>query len=47
LSLEIDWEAMIEQIWRCTWRPRLSELRDTLGDCDRVSLEMQLEIEIG
>jgi len=38
-------EAVIEQVWRCTWRPRLSELRAALGGGDRASLEMHLEAD--
>ena len=44
--LTIYLEAVIELVWRCTWRPRLGELRDALGSRDRVSLEMHLEAEI-
>jgi len=36
-------EAEIERIWRCTWRPRLSELRDALGGHDQSRLEEYLE----
>jgi len=46
LSLEMHWEAVIDRVWRCTWRPRLSELRDALGGRDRASLEMHLEAEV-
>jgi len=42
----MHFEAMIERVWRCTWRPRSSELRDALGGRDRASLEMQLETVI-
>jgi len=45
-SLEMHWEAVIERVWRCTWRPRWSELRDALGGRDRSSLEMHWEAEI-
>jgi len=38
--------AMIERVWRCNWRSRLSELRDALGGRDRVSLEMYLEAKV-
>jgi hypothetical protein len=31
-SLQMQLEAVIEQVWRCTWRPRSSELRDALGN---------------
>jgi len=34
---EIHCEAVIERVWRCTWRSRWSELRDALGGCDRAS----------
>jgi len=33
-SLAMYLEAVIERVKRCTWQPRLSELRDALGDCD-------------
>jgi len=42
----MHWEAVIERVWRCTWRARLSELTDALGGRDRVSLDMHLEAEI-
>jgi len=35
-------EAVIMQ----TWRPYVCEVVDTLGGCDRVSLEMHLEAVI-
>ena len=38
--------AVIERVWRCNWRLRLSELRDALGGRDRVSLEVHLETEV-
>jgi len=38
VNSEIHSEAVIERVWRCTWRPRSSELRE--------SLEMHLEAEI-
>jgi hypothetical protein len=31
-------EAMIERLWRCTWRPRSREFRDALGGRDRARL---------
>jgi hypothetical protein len=52
-------EAVIERVWRCTWRPSSSELRDAvggrdqvelrdaLGGCDRASWEMHLEAMVG
>jgi len=46
VNTEMHFEAAIECVWRCNWRPRLSELRDALGGHDRASLEMHLEAEI-
>ena len=43
MNSEIHWEAVVERVWRCTWRPRLSELRAALGGRDRSSLEMHWE----
>jgi hypothetical protein len=45
-SLTIYFEAVIKLVWRCTWRPRSSELKDALGGRDRSSLEMHLEAEV-
>jgi len=45
MALEIHLEAVIERVWRWTWRPRLSELRDALGGRVGASLEMYLETE--
>ena len=45
-SWTIYLEAVIDRVWRCTWRPIWSELRDALGGRDRASLEMHLETEI-
>jgi hypothetical protein len=42
----MHWEAMIESVWRCTWRLRSSELRDALGGVDHLRLKMHLEAEI-
>jgi hypothetical protein len=42
----IHWEAVIERVWRCTWRPGWSELRAALGGRDRSSLEMHVEPKI-
>ena len=42
----MHFEAVIERVWRCNWRPRLSELREALEGRDRASLDMQLEAEI-
>jgi hypothetical protein len=39
-------EAVIEGGWRCTWRPRSTELRAAHGGRDQESLEMHLEAEI-
>jgi len=45
-SLTIYLEAMIELVWRCTPRPRSSELRDALGGRDPVNWEMHSEAVI-
>jgi len=42
-SLEMQLEAMIERLWRCTWRPRSSEFGDALGGRNQGSLEMNLQ----
>jgi hypothetical protein len=39
-------EAVIERLWRCTWRPRSREFGDALGGRDRARLEMHLEAMI-
>jgi len=41
----MHWEAMIERVWRCNWRPRLSELRDALRGHDRASSDMHFDLE--
>jgi len=46
VNSEMHFEAVIERLWRCNWRWRLSELRDTLGGRDPASLEKHLEAEI-
>jgi hypothetical protein len=45
-SLEMHWDAVIEQVWRCNWRLRLSELRDALGGRDQASVEIHLQAMI-
>ena len=45
-SLEMHLEAVIESIWRYTWRLRSSELRDGLEGRDWASIEIHLEAEI-
>jgi hypothetical protein len=39
-------KALIEYVCYCTWRLRLSKLRDEMGGCDRVSFKIHLEIMI-
>jgi len=46
VNSEMHWEAVIERVWTCTWRPRWCERRDALGGRDRASLDMHLEPEI-
>jgi len=40
VNSEMHFEAVIERVWRCTSRPRSSELRDALGGRDQSSVEM-------
>jgi len=40
VNSEMHLEAVIDRVWRCTGRPRWSELRDALGGRDRASLQM-------
>jgi len=44
--VDIHLEAVIEQVWRCTWRLWLSECWYALGGRDGVSLEIHLEAVI-
>jgi len=44
--LTMQLEAIIERLWRCTWRPRLSEFGDALGGRDQASLKMYLQAVI-
>ena len=46
MNSEMHFEAVMERVWRCNWRPRLSKLKDTLRGRDRASLEKHLEAEI-
>jgi len=46
VNWEIQFEAVIQQRWRCTWRLRFSELSDAHGGRDPASVQMQLETEI-
>jgi len=46
VNSEMHWEAVIKRVWTCTWRTRLSELRDAQGGRDRASLDMHMEAEI-
>ena len=40
-------EAVIELVWRCTWRLGSSKFGDAHGGRDSASLEMHLEAAIG
>ena len=44
--MEIPWEAVIEGVWRCIWKPGSSECGDSLGGRARASLEMHMEAVI-
>jgi len=46
VNSEMHFEAVIEQVWRCNWGPRLSELWNALGGCDQASVEMHWETVI-
>jgi hypothetical protein len=39
-------EAVIDRIWRCTWRQRSSEKRAALEGRNRLSLEMHWEAKV-
>jgi len=39
-------QAVIERVWRYTWRPQSSEFGDALGGRDPLSLEMHWEAEM-
>jgi len=43
---EMHLEAVIDRVWRYTWRPLSIESGDILGGRDRASLEMHLEAVI-
>jgi len=43
VNSEMHLEAMIERVWRCTWRLRSSELRDALGGHDRANFQAVIE----
>jgi hypothetical protein len=44
LNSEMHLAAVIDQVWRCIWRPESSYFGDTLEGHDRVNLEMHTEI---
>jgi hypothetical protein len=46
VNSEVHCDAVIESVWRCNWRPKLSKLRDALGEHDQASLEMHFEAVI-
>ena len=46
MNLEMHLEAVIERVWRCTWRPGSSEPRDALGGQDGVNSEIHSEAVI-
>jgi hypothetical protein len=49
VNSEMHLEAVIDRVWRFSWRPLSSEFGDALGSPDRASLAMHLQamIEIG
>ena len=46
MNSEMHLGAAIDRVWRCTRRPRSSELRDGIEGRDRTSLETHLEAMI-
>jgi len=46
VNSEMQMEAVIERIWRCTWTARLTNFRHALGRHDWTSLKMNLEAMI-
>jgi len=46
VNSQMHLEALIEQVWTCTWWPGSSELRDPLGGRNRVGLDMDWEADI-
>jgi hypothetical protein len=43
VSLEMQLEAVIKRLWRCTWSPGSSDFGDAPGGHDRARLEEYLE----
>jgi len=43
VNSEMHLEAVIERVWRCTWKPKLRVLGDILGGHDRSRLEEYFE----
>jgi len=43
VNSEMHLEAVINRVWRYTWRPRSNEFGDALGGRDRASLDESLE----
>ena len=43
MNSEMHLEALIERVWICTWRLRLSVFGDALGDNERVNLQAVTE----
>jgi hypothetical protein len=46
VNSEMPWEPIFNRVWRCTCRPRLSELRDALECCHQTSLQKNMEAKI-
>jgi len=43
VNSEMHLEAVIDRVWRYTWRPRSSQFGDELGGRDQASLDEYLE----
>jgi len=46
LNIVMHSEAVIDPVWRCTWRRSSCTFGDTLGGSDRARLDMHLEATI-
>jgi hypothetical protein len=46
VNLEMHIGALIKRVWRCNWRHRLRQLRETLGGCHPETVQLHLEAEI-
>lgn len=45
VNIEILFEAVIDQVWRCTWRTLSSQFGDTLGGKNLMNSEMHVKAD--